>query len=58
MDAIFPVLLGNEKNYFLEIRFLAVGSSLRHLSIKKFSDLTYRLGPKIRQREYVLGKGW
>ena len=31
--------------------FLPVGSSLGHLSMKKFSDWTYGLGSKIRQRE-------
>ena len=36
---------------FLRTKFLAVGSSLRYLSIKKFSDRTHRFGPKIRQRE-------
>ena len=36
---------------FLQTKFLAVGSSLRHLSMKNFSDQTYRLGSKIRQRE-------
>ena len=34
----------------LQTKFLAVGSSLRHLSMKNFSDWTYRLGSKIRQR--------
>ena len=34
-----------------QTKFLAVGSSLGHLSIKNFSDRTYHLGPKIRQRE-------
>ena len=36
---------------FLQIKFLAVGSYLGHLSIKSFSDQIYRLGPKVRQRE-------
>ena len=35
----------------LQTKFLAVGSSLGHLSRKKFSDQTYHLGSKIRQRE-------
>ena len=35
---------------FLKTKFLAVGSSLGNLSMKKFSDRTYRLGSKIRQR--------
>ena len=35
----------------LRTKFLTVGSSLGHLSMKNFSDRTYRLGPKIRQRE-------
>ena len=36
---------------FLQTKFLAVASSLGHLSMKKFLDRTYRLGSKIRQRE-------
>ena len=32
-------------------KLLTVVSSLGHLSIKKFSDQTYRLDSKIRQRE-------
>ena len=35
----------------LQTKLLPVGSSLRHLAIKNFSDLTYRLGSKIIQRE-------
>ena len=34
-----------------QTKFLAVVSSLDHLSIKKFSDRTHRLRSKIRQRE-------
>ena len=30
---------------FLRTKFLAAGSSLGHLSMKNFSDWTYRLGP-------------
>ena len=37
----------------LETKLLLVGSSLGHLSMKNFSDRTYRLGSKIRQRECV-----
>ena len=36
---------------FLQTKFLAVRSSLGYLSMKRFSDRTYRLGSKIRQRE-------
>ena len=36
---------------FLQTKFLPVGSSLGHLSMKKFSDLTFHLGSKLRQRE-------
>ena len=36
---------------FLQTKFLAVASSLGHLSMKKFSDWTFCLGSKIRQRE-------
>ena len=35
--------------------FLAVGTSLGHLSMKKFSNPTYRVGPKIRPRDRVGG---
>ena len=41
----------------LQIKFLPVGSSLRHLSTKNFLDRTYRLGSKIRQREGSGGCG-
>ena len=37
-----------------QTKFLAVVLSFGHLSIKKFSDRTYRLGSKIRQREGAL----
>ena len=41
---------------FSQTKFLAVGSSLGHLSMKKnVSDRTYHLGSKIRQRESVGG---
>ena len=43
---------------FLQIEFLPVGSSLGHLSMKKFSDRTYLLGSKIRQREGAGGGDW
>ena len=36
---------------FMQTEFFSVGSSLGHLSMKKFSDRTFRLGSKIRQRE-------
>ena len=39
----------------LRSNFLSVISSLRYLSMKKFSDWSYRLGPKIRQKEGVAG---
>ena len=51
---IFKLFLGMERA-FLQTTFLAVGSSLGHLSMKKNSDLTYRLGSKIRQREGAEG---
>ena len=41
--------------FFSGIKLLAVTSSLGHLSIKNFSDRTYRLGSKIRQREGAAG---
>ena len=34
-----------------QTKFLAVDSFLGHMSMKNFSDPTYRLGSKIRQRE-------
>ena len=36
------------KELLFQTKFLAVVSSLEHLSMKKISDRTYRLGPKIR----------
>ena len=36
---------------FLQTKFLAVGASLEHLSMKNFSDRAYHAGSKIRQRE-------
>ena len=38
---VFPVFLGNGKCFSLQTKFLAVGSSLGHLSMRKFfrSDL-------------------
>ena len=41
---------------FLQTKFLAAGSSLGHMSMKKFSDRTYRLGSKITQKEGTGGK--
>ena len=35
----------------LQTKFLPVGSSLGHLPMKQFSNRTYRLGSKIKQRE-------
>ena len=40
---------------FLQTKFLPVGSSLGHLSIKKFSNRTYHLGSKFGQREGTEG---
>ena len=40
---------------FMQTKFLAVASSLGHLSMKNFSDQTYRLGSKIKQREGAEG---
>ena len=34
----------------LETNFLAVDTSLGHLSMKKFPDCRYRVGPKIEQK--------
>ena len=47
----FPVFLLNGESFYSKQIFLAVGSSLGHLSMKIFSDLSYCLGPKVRQRE-------
>ena len=47
---VFTVSLGNGES-FKQTNLLAVGSSLGRLSMKKFSDWSYCLGPKIRQRE-------
>ena len=41
----------------MQTKFLAVGSSLGHLSMKKFSDRTYRPCPKIGQMENAGGGG-
>ena len=40
----------------LQTKFLAIGSSLRHLSIKNFLDRTYRLGLKIKQKDGAGGQ--
>ena len=53
----FPNFSREWEELSLQTKFLAVGSSLGHLSIKNFSDRTYRLGSKIRQREGVGGGG-
>ena len=39
---VFPIFLGNGKSFSLQTKFLAIGSSLGHLSMKKFfkSDLS------------------
>ena len=42
---------------FLQTTFLPVVSCLGHLSMKKFSDRTCRIGCKIRQREGDGGGG-
>ena len=47
---VLPIFLRNVKR-FLQIKFLAVSSSLGHLSMKNFSDRPYRLGSKIRQEK-------
>ena len=39
----------------MQTKFLPVGSSLGHLSMKNFSRRTYHLGSEIRQREGVGG---
>ena len=41
---------------FVQTKFLPVGSSLGHLSMKNFSDQTCSLGSKIRQREGAGGR--
>ena len=46
----FPFFSGMERA-FLQTKFLASGSSLGHVPMKKFSNQTYRRDPKIRQRE-------
>ena len=50
-----PTVISNfsreRKELCLQTKFLAVGSPLGHLSMKKFFSRTYRLGSKIRQRE-------
>ena len=40
-----------------QTKLLAVGTSLGHLSMKKFSDWSYHLVPKVRQREDAEGCG-
>ena len=37
--------------YYYKQIFLFVGTSLEHLSMKKFSDWTYRVCSRIRERE-------
>ena len=41
----------------IQTKFFAVGTSLVHLSMKKFSDWSYHLFPKIRQNEDAEGCG-
>ena len=40
----FPNFSREWKELLLQTKFLAVGSSLEHLSMKKFLDRSYRLG--------------
>ena len=44
----FSSFSGEWEELLLETKFLAVASSLGHLSMKKFSHWTYCLGTKIR----------
>ena len=44
------VFLRNRESFYPK-KFLAVGTSLWHLSMKNFPDWSYRLDPKIRQRQ-------
>ena len=39
-----------------QTKFLAVGTSLGHLSIQNYSDWSWHLGSKIRQREGAGGR--
>ena len=48
---VFPVFSREWEELLFQTKFLAVGTSLGHLSTKKFSDWSCRLGPKIRKRE-------
>ena len=53
----FPDFSREQEELLLQTKFLAVGSSLGHLSMKKFSDRTCHLGSKIRQKEGCWGVG-
>ena len=53
---VYPIFLSNGKS-FLQTKLFPVGSYLGHLSMKKFSDRTYCLGSKVRQREGAVGRG-
>ena len=51
VEQFLPVFSQEWEELLFQTKFLAVVSSLGHLSIKKFSDRTNRLGSKIRQTE-------
>ena len=53
----FPSFYWEWEELLFQTNLLAAGSLLEHLSMKKFSDRTYRLGSKIRQREDAGGRG-
>ena len=55
-NRLFQFLLGIGRVFF-QTKFSAVGSSLGHLSMKKFFRSKLCLGPKIRQREGAGGGG-
>ena len=47
----FPVFLGNGKSFYFKQNFQLWSHPGVICPLKKFSDRTYRLGSKIRQRE-------
>ena len=55
-NRFFLIFLRNGKSFLGKPKFLPVGSSLGHLSMKNFSDQTYCLGSKIRQRKICLSQ--
>ena len=55
-NRFFLIFLRNGKSFRGKPKFLPVGSSLGHLSMKNFSDQTYCLGSKIRQRKICLSQ--